>query len=229
MLRAAPNYSSTSGTLISKMDTGQHNRGWDLYLDHGVINVDLVNGGPKSLPGPKTAKSKTKPELFKRAAFEYPTPEGLDILEPKQRPKRTPKSEAEKKAAAEAKRKADAIKAKKTADHTPWVGIRVATLNALRLDNKWDHVFFTYDGSGKASGVKIYVNGKAVATRVIYDSLAHSTIKTQAPMQLGWRYPDADPAQDTRYQDIRLYARRLTPEEAGRLPFEDYEIGRAHV
>ena len=25
-------------------------------------------------------------------------------------------------------------------------------------------------------------------------------------MQLGWRYPDATPAQETRYQDIRLYS-----------------------
>ena len=41
-------------------------------------------------------------------------------------------------------------------------------------------------------------------------------------MQLGWRYPDAHPARDTRYQDIRLYARPLTAEEAKRLPYEDY-------
>jgi hypothetical protein len=30
------------------------------------------------------------------------------------------------------------------------------------------------------------------------------------------------PARETRYQDIRLYGRALTPEEAKRLPFEDY-------
>ena len=41
-------------------------------------------------------------------------------------------------------------------------------------------------------------------------------------MQLGWRYPDADPARETRFQDIRLYGRALTPEETKRLPFEDY-------
>ena len=29
-------------------------------------------------------------------------------------------------------------------------------------------------------------------------------------MQLGWRYPDANPAKQTRYQDIRLYARALS-------------------
>jgi hypothetical protein len=41
-------------------------------------------------------------------------------------------------------------------------------------------------------------------------------------MQLGWRSPDADPLRETRYQDIRLYGRALTPDEARRLPFEDY-------
>ena len=54
------------------------------------------------------------------------------------------------------------------------------------------------------------------------DRLAQKTIRTQAPMQLGWRTPDADPARETRYQDIRLYERALTAEEATRLPFEDY-------
>jgi len=41
-------------------------------------------------------------------------------------------------------------------------------------------------------------------------------------MQLGWRYSDASPAQDTRYQDTRLYARALSADEAKRLPYEDY-------
>jgi hypothetical protein len=229
MRRAAPNYASTSGTLISKMDTSQHNRGWDLYLNDGVINVDLVSTAPKDLPAPEAAKSKHKPDLFKRAAAEFPTPDGLDTSEPLHRRDNAPKSaaqkkeaEQQKKKAAEEKKKADAAKPKPVKDLTPWTGIRVATLEALPLDNKWDHVFFTYDGSGNASGVKIYLNGKAVPTKVVYDSLGRSTIKTQAPMQLGWRYPEAAPAQDTRYQDIRLYARALTPEEAGRLPYEDY-------
>ena len=33
---------------------------------------------------------------------------------------------------------------------------------------------------------------------------------------------DADPAKQTRYQDVRLYARALSADEAKRLPFEDY-------
>ena len=62
----------------------------------------------------------------------------------------------------------------------------------------------------------------AVPTKVVSDTLGSATIRTQAPMQLGWRYPDASPARDTRYQDLRLYARIVTPEEAKRLLYEDY-------
>jgi hypothetical protein len=121
--------------------------------------------------------------------------------------------------------KAEAPKAptpKPAEDTTPWVGIKVSATEALPVDGKWRHVFFTYDGSGKASGVRIYVDGVPVGTTVAMDKLAQKSIRTQAPMQLGWRYPDADPARETRYQDIRLYGRALTSEEARRLPFEDY-------
>src|SRR6202020_567565 len=99
-------------------------------------------------------------------------------------------------------------------DRTPTKAIKVSTITPLRVDGHWDHVFFTYDGSGKAAGVKIFVNGVAVPTKTISDSLGRETIRTQAPMQLGWRYPDAKPARDTRFQDLRLYARVLGAEEA---------------
>ncbi len=66
------------------------------------------------------------------------------------------------------------------------------------------------------------MNGAPAATTVVSDTLAGATIRTHTPMQLGWRYPDADPAKQTRYQDIRLYGRALDSDEAKRLPFEDY-------
>src|SRR5207244_7229597 len=107
-------------------------------------------------------------------------------------------------------------------EYTPKVAIRVAAVKPLPLDNVWKHIFFTYDGSGRASGVKIYVNGVQVATRVLKDNLGRSTIRTDAPMQLGWRNPDEHPAKDARYEDFRLYARALSPGEVKRLPFGDY-------
>ncbi|MBO0912650.1 MAG: DUF1553 domain-containing protein, partial [Acidobacteria bacterium] len=102
------------------------------------------------------------------------------------------------------------------------------SVTPLPLDGAWKHIFFTYDGSGRASGVKIYVNGVKVATRVLSDNLAGATIRARAPMQLGWRNPEEHPAKEARYQDIRLYARALTADEVARLPFEDYvaEIAR---
>ena len=59
MVRSAPNFtsSSVSGALISKMDTTQHNRGWDLAVVKGIVNVDLVDEAPKE-EAPKPPKAK---------------------------------------------------------------------------------------------------------------------------------------------------------------------------
>jgi hypothetical protein len=220
MLRAAPNYTveSTSGALISKMDTTQHNRGWDFSVEKGIVSVDLVNEEPKEKEKPE--KAGVKKGVLTKGPFGYPTP--TDLTAKDLAPNKPPaKKDAHKKEVA--KKKDSPESATKVAkDRTPLVAIKVSTVSPLPLDGKWRHVSFSYDGSGKASGVKIYVNGAAVATRVVFDALGHSTIRTQAPMQLGWRYPDATPAQDTRYQDIRLYGRALTAREAKRLPYEDY-------
>jgi hypothetical protein len=220
MLRAAPNYTveSTSGALISKMDTTQHNRGWDLSVEKGILSVDLVNEEPKQEAKPK--KAPVKNGVLTKEPFDYPTP--TDLTAKDLAPNKPPaKKDAHKKEVASKKEPAKPV-IKVAKDRTPLVAIKVSTVSPLPLDGKWRHVSFTYDGSGKASGVKIYVNGAAVATRVVFDALGHSTIRTQAPMQLGWRYPDATPAQDTRYQDIRLYGRALSADEAKRLPYEDY-------
>ena len=55
MVRSAPNYhlDNAKGALLAKMDTTQHNRGWDLSLENGNVVVNLVNQGPKDLPNPK--------------------------------------------------------------------------------------------------------------------------------------------------------------------------------
>ena len=219
MLRSAPNYTleNTSGALISKMDTTQHSRGWDLSIQKGILSVDLVNEEPKVTAPPKTS---VKKGMQTKEVFQFPTPDDLTAKDlapnkPKAKKPNPKKDDAKKK---EPKKPASP----EVKDTTPQIAIKVSTVAPLPLDGSWRHVSFTYDGSGKASGIRIYVNGAKVATRVVTDSLGQSTIRTQAPMQLGWRYPDATPAQDTRYQDIRLYARALSAEEANRLPYEDY-------
>ena len=222
MMRSAPNYTldNAAGALLSKMDTTQHNRGWDLSVVKGVVSVELVNQGPKDLAPHKDPKEKqTKPKPLKEA-FQFPTPTDLS---PKDLAANKPKEKKEAPKKKEPpKPEAKPASPKPPEDTTPLVAIRVSTADHLPLDGHWKHIFFTYDGSGKASGVKVYVNGVPVETKITADTLAQATIRTPAPMQLGWRSPDANPARDTRYQDIRLYSRALTAEEATRLPFEDY-------
>jgi hypothetical protein len=179
MLRSAPNFTSSqvAGVLLSKMDATQHNRGWALTTEQGIITVELVDQAPKEEPLPyKPKKGKKKPEAPK-------------VVTPK--------------------------------DRTPIKAIKVASVKPLPTNGQWSHLFFTYDGSGKAAGVKLYIDGEPVATRTVADTLVQDTIKTTAPLQLGRKAPDEQPARDTRYQDIRLYARALSAGEAARLPYED--------
>lgn len=76
---------------------------------------------------------------------------------------------------------------------------------------QWTHVTVTYDGSAKASGVKIYYNGKPQETNVEADQL-HSTIKTAVPFKIGQRHA-SEAISATSIHDLRLYNRTLNPGE----------------
>jgi Protein of unknown function (DUF1553)/Protein of unknown function (DUF1549)/Concanavalin A-like lectin/glucanases superfamily/Planctomycete cytochrome C len=228
MFRSAPFHPGSFGTLLSKMDSAQHDRGWELSSDDGFLSVALVNQMPKdSNPEqPKISKKKgpRQEEPEAKEPFDYPTPQdlGKTDLAPNKPPEQLKaEKEAAKKAKAEEKSKKQPIKGPPK-DTTPQIAIRVVAVTPLPLDGAWKHIFFTYDGSGRGSGIKIFVNGSAVKTRVVSDNLRGASIRTQAPMQLGWRNPDEHPAKEARYQDIRLYARALSSDEVKRLPFEDY-------
>jgi hypothetical protein len=231
MFRSAPYHPGSFGTLISKMDSTQHDRGWELSADDdGMLSVSLVNEVPKDEPTKKKkkeAKGAHKKEAEIKEPFNYPTPQDLrrkDLAANKPPEQKKAEEEAAKKdkAEAEAAKRKKHPAPKEPKDTTPESAIRVVALTPLPLDGAWKHIFFTYDGSGRASGVKIYVNGTEISTAVVSDDLRGATIRTQAPMQLGWRNPEEHPAKDARYQDIRLYARALNPDEVERLPFEDY-------
>jgi hypothetical protein len=231
MFRSAPFHPGSFGTLLSKMESTQHDRGWELAADdNGTLSVALVNQAPKEgKPKEKEDKkdSRKKPPEAKEP-FAYPSPQDLSKkdLAPNKPPEqlRAEKDDEKKnKAEAEAEAKKKKSKASEAPDEKlPEVALRVAAVKPLPLDNAWKHIFFTYDGTSRASGVRIYVNGVQVATRVLKDNLGRRTIRTDAPMQLGWRNPDEHPAKEARYQDIRLYARTLSPDDVKRLPFEDY-------
>ena len=57
----------------------------------------------------------------------------------------------------------------------PHNAIQVMSTEALP-ENEWAHVTLTYDGSSRAAGTQIFVNGKRAATEVVYDNLYKSII-----------------------------------------------------
>jgi hypothetical protein len=99
--------------------------------------------------------------------------------------------------------------------------IQVETKQRVLVEGRWNHVLATYDGSGKAAGVTLYVDGQPQELAVGKDSLQGST-HSSAPLEFGRTYPDADPLRQSAFQDFRLFQRALTAGEAARLPIEDY-------
>lgn len=98
--------------------------------------------------------------------------------------------------------------------------------NAIRVDGQesipektWTHVFVTYDGSSKAVGVKLYVDGKPVRATNGADSLT-GTIKTDTPLRFGGRY-GTDTTFKGQLDDARFYTRTLKPEEVAQLAEAD--------
>ncbi len=96
--------------------------------------------------------------------------------------------------------------------------IKVETKSPLK-PGTWTHVFATYDGSGKAAGVRIYLDGKPAETRVAKDTLRGS-IRTATPLALGRRSRSAGFRNGT-FRDLRLYGRLLDPPEVARLAAAD--------
>ena len=97
----------------------------------------------------------------------------------------------------------------------------VETKDKLLIEGRWNHITATYSGSGKAEGMKLYVDGRPQELKVVNDKL-DGTVRTSAPMTFGRIFPDVDPLRQSAFQDFRFYARELTPDEAARVPYEDY-------
>ncbi len=78
----------------------------------------------------------------------------------------------------------------------------------------WYHVALTYDGSGRAAGLRVFVNGEPIETDVVRDAPGDS-FATDAPLRvggkaLGRRFTGA-------LDDLRLFNRTLTPPQIEQL------------
>lgn len=87
--------------------------------------------------------------------------------------------------------------------------LKVVTKEMLK-PNQWQHVVLTYDGTHKASGVKIFIDGKLATNQVQADTL-RATIKTSQPLRIGGRSTSS--IWKGEVDDLRLYGRALRQDE----------------
>jgi hypothetical protein len=80
---------------------------------------------------------------------------------------------------------------------------------------RWFHVLLTYDGSGQAAGLKLYLDGAPQEQSADMNSLKGS-IRTQVPLKAGQRQKGSR-IEGLLLQDLRIYGRALSAEEALRL------------
>lgn len=92
----------------------------------------------------------------------------------------------------------------------PEDALKVVSVKAVE-GRKWTHVFVTYDGSAKAAGVKIYLNGELQPQTVEADKL-QNTIRTGVAFKIGQRNTTS-PLNEAGVQDLRIYERALNPAE----------------
>ena len=89
--------------------------------------------------------------------------------------------------------------------------LRVSTRKPSIRPGVWQHVFVTYDGSGRAQGVKIYIDGVDTELKVDANALKGS-IKTDTPTRIGQR-SHVQVFHEGSVQDVRIYDRKLAPAE----------------
>jgi len=103
--------------------------------------------------------------------------------------------------------------------HHMWPGnsIKVRSRSILPT-NEWIHVAFTYDGSSRAAGLKVYINGQPAGLEVLRDHLWKDfTYGGDEPnLAIGHRFRD-NGFKDGRVDELRIFNRALTPLEVAYL------------
>lgn len=104
--------------------------------------------------------------------------------------------------------------------------IQVTTADAIPL-KEWSHFMLTYDGSGKASGLNVYLNGMPARVTVDFDNLYKSIIpvnkgfqREERPIRVARSYrafTGDNGIFDGSIDDIRIYHRKLTYAEVARV------------
>jgi mono/diheme cytochrome c family protein len=92
--------------------------------------------------------------------------------------------------------------------------IKVVSKNPIK-PGQWHHVMVTYDGSRRAAGAKIYIDGKPQPVDVESDSL-RDTMRTKVPLKIAQRNT-TDRVKGLALQDLRIYRRHLSDADVDQL------------
>lgn len=91
------------------------------------------------------------------------------------------------------------------------LSVRLETKRAIE-PGRWQHVLLTYDGKRKAKGIRMYIDGERQDVNVLFDNLdwpcrSGSSLKVGGGGGLDNRFRG-------RIDEVRVYGRELSPEEA---------------
>jgi hypothetical protein len=95
--------------------------------------------------------------------------------------------------------------------HWPDRAFKVITKQPMSL-NAWHHVAVTYDGSRKASGMRIYLDGQPQEFDATTDNTLDGTLATDKPFHIGRRNSSAP--FHGRIDEVQLFSTVLSHEEA---------------
>jgi len=93
----------------------------------------------------------------------------------------------------------------------PTDAIKVTTTKPLAKKDTWQHVLLTYDGSGKAEGLRLYVDGAMAPLNLEINKLTTSS-QARTPTRVGQR-STSEPFEGAA-QEVRFYDRALSAAEA---------------
>jgi hypothetical protein len=103
--------------------------------------------------------------------------------------------------------------------HWPDNAIEIRTRERLAMGD-YHHIALTYDGTGRAAGLRLYLNGEPGDAEIVRDNLRGS-IQTGAELEVG------DKLKGTPYKrqvdDLRLYSRVLSADEVKQIAI-DYPV-----
>ena len=95
-------------------------------------------------------------------------------------------------------------------------GIDVQTTNLNALDGEWHHCVLTYDGSGLASGVSLYVDAVSGSINVLQDNLTGTIFENAAPLNLNSRQ-DGGSLSTGYYTEVSIWSKELSGSEVSAL------------